>query len=536
MRRMFLFILALVMCLSLYACGEEEPKAPPEPTEWVMNTEYITQRVAEFAASEELKFLQDTYAETVREYNGADKVYGPYLTGAAEVYALRENSKGQHYILMGIDGDMNYAPDCYCDRVQVVYDIDSGIYYDSLSQNRMELQGHYSTIQDTAIFITLNGGSNYQEALENIPRTFGGDSRNPGYVFMRELTADEIASINTALGLEPIPLRGMAARPELDTTPQQRQQIIADAVKQLVETELYYVLYPDCSQPMVEAAAEFAIVTSLDTHNIVIKLSDADTNLYGATYDKLVVDMKTGTVYSQSEFDLEVNLLTPEGIACLLADVSNRVFNGQEEFFWSSSEESNYKLTENEIAAINKELENYFIENPIEPLPTEPPAEPTEEMEQQPAEDTQITVEKKELTVSNQFVIDSLRKIQSTAQYQTYAVEPATIGLLAAYEYYIEDFDGFEVHLLMLRVAGIDTELHGITGNVFFVNPDTGAICSELDLGLDWTGNIGKIEDAYVAILCSSFWHGDGERIWSEMETMIMVPQSDLDAINQALK
>lgn len=542
MKKAILFLLAAALCVSFCACGEKKPEGPPEPSEWVINTEYITQRVTEFAASEELKFLQDNYEARV-DYHGNDKAYGPYLTGAAEVYALRGDGKGQHYILMGIEGDMQLAIDTYVDRIQVVYDIDSGSYYDSLSQNRMELRDHYSAIQDSAIFITINGGSNYQEALENIPRTFGGGTLNPGYVFMRELTTDEVDSINTALGLEPLPLRGEAARPELDTTPAERQQIIVDAVKQLAETELYYELYPDCKKPMVDAAAEFAIVTSMDTHNIIIKLADANTERYGETSEKLVVDMKTGTVYTQMEFDWEAWTATPEGIAHILADVCEYVFDGQEEFFWSSGEESNYKLTGDEIAAINEELSDYFDENPIEPLPTEPPEE-TESENAESAEELVEEIPQKmpastgtgALSVSNQFVVDALQSIQNTKHYQTYAVDPATIGLQAAYEYYLEDFEGFEVHLIMLRVSGIDTDLYGISSNVFLVNPDTGAIYSEFELGLDYTGNIGKIEDAYVAILCSSFWNGDDTGIWSEMEQIAQISQEDLTAINNALR
>ena len=541
MKKAILFLLAAALCVSFCACGEKKPEGPPEPSEWVINTEYITQRVTEFAASEELKFLQDNY-EALVDYHGNDKAYGPYLTGAAEVYALRGDGKGQHYILMGIEGDMQLAIDTYVDRIQVVYDIDSGSYYDSLSQNRMELRDHYSVIQDSAIFITINGGSNYQEALENIPRTFGRGTLNPGYVFMRELTTDEVDSINTALGLEPLPLRGEAARPELDTTPAERQQIIVDAVKQLAETELYYELYPDCKKPMVDAAAEFAIVTSMDTHNIIIKLADANTERYGETSEKLVVDMKTGTVYTQMEFDWEAWTATPEGIAHILADVCEYVFDGQEEFFWSSGEESNYKLTGDEIAAINEELSDYFDENPIEPLPTEPPeetesenAESAEELVEEIPQKMPVLTENGALSVSNQFVIDALRSIQNTKHYQTYAVDPATIGLQAAYEYYLEDFEGFEVHLIMLRVAGIDADLYGFSSNVFLVNPDTGAIYSEFELGLDYTGNIGKIEDAYVAILCCSFWNGDDTGIWSEMEQLTSISQNDLEAISNAL-
>jgi hypothetical protein len=248
------------------------------------------------------------------------------------------------------------------------------------------------------------------------------------------------------------------------------------------------------------------------------------------------------------EFDWEAWTATPEGIAHILADVSEYVFDGQEEFFWSSGEESNYKLTEDEIAAINEELSDYFDENPITPLSTEPlPTEPPEETESENAESAEEVVEEipqkmpvltenGALSVSNQFMVDALRNIQNTKHYQTYAVEPATIGLQAAYEYYLEDFEGFEVHLIMLRVAGIDTDLYGFSSNVFLVNPDTGAIYSEFELGLDYTGNIGKIEDAYVAILCSSFWQGDSDFFWSEMETITSIPESDQNAINNALK
>lgn len=73
MKRTLSFILALAMMLFLCACGSKEPEGPPEPSEWVINTEYISQRVTEFKTSEELKFLQDIYAETVVEFYGTDK-------------------------------------------------------------------------------------------------------------------------------------------------------------------------------------------------------------------------------------------------------------------------------------------------------------------------------------------------------------------------------------------------------------------------------------------------------------------------------
>lgn len=60
MKRVICFLLAVFLCVSLGACGEnglDKPAGPPEPTEWVISTEYISQRVLEFKESEELKFL-----------------------------------------------------------------------------------------------------------------------------------------------------------------------------------------------------------------------------------------------------------------------------------------------------------------------------------------------------------------------------------------------------------------------------------------------------------------------------------------------
>jgi len=541
MKRTMYLILAAVLCISLCSCGSKEPEGPPEPTEWVISTEYITQRVTEFAASEELKFLQDSY-EALVDYHGNDKTYGPYLTGAAEVYALRDDGKGQHYILMGIEGDMQLAIDTYADRTQVVYDIDSGSYYDSLSCNRAELQDHYTPIKGTAIDITINGGSNYQEALENIPRTFGGDSRFPGYVFTRELTADEVTSINKALRLEPIPPRGIGARPELNTTPEELRRITVDTVKQLAGRELYYKLYPNCDAPSVSAAIEFAEDISLKMHCLIIELADADTS--GGEKGKLVVDMKTGIVYDDDTFvEYDETVDNPVKAASLLAEASMWVFGGQEEFLWSNAVESNRILDESEIKTINGELAEYFSENPIAPLPTEPPMEtateaaPDEEGIPAAEEQSPETGDKKpQQNVSNQFLMDALQNIQKTEHYQMYADESSAIVLKAAYEYYLEDFEGFEVHLLMLRVDGVDTNLYGFSSNVFLVNPATGEIYSEYDLGLDFTGNIGSIQDAYVAILCSSFWMGDDTVIWSDMEQITTLSQTDVDAINQARK
>ncbi|MBR4290933.1 MAG: hypothetical protein IKT52_09890 [Oscillospiraceae bacterium] len=534
MKRTVLSILAVILCLSLCACGNGEsaaPTMPEEPKEWLISTEYITQSVIEFDASEEWNFLQDTWASG-RILYGADKAYGPYLTGAAEVYVLGSEDKDQHFILMGIEGDMQLE-DIVFDRDIVAYDIDSGSYYDSISWNRAELQARYEQIKDTPIGITFGCSSNYSEAVNSFPDNFTGGKR--GYAFVRELSADEIAYINTALNLEPLPDRGAEAAPELNTTPEERQQVVVDALKQFAGSELYHALYPSSAAPLVQAAAEIVEEISLRTHSLVIKLADANTD--DGSLGKLVVDMETGALYTDREFDPEWDGLdTPEKVAHLLAGSYDRILGGEEEIFFSQNE-TNYKLSDGEITAINQELVNYFAQNPIAPPPTEPVVDDIEFAEEveQTSQNTSPAVESKPLSVSNQFVIDVICSIRNTDQYQSYAENPATIGLEMAYEYYLEDFEGFEVHLIMLRVTGIDTDIHGITGNVFLIDASTGTVYSEFDLGLDWSGNIGKVEDVYVAILCDLFWHGEQNMIWSEAAQLTSIPQTDLDAINNAL-
>ena len=57
MKRVTALLLAISMMLSLAACGEKEPEGPPEPTEWVISTEYITQRMQELISIEVKEIL-----------------------------------------------------------------------------------------------------------------------------------------------------------------------------------------------------------------------------------------------------------------------------------------------------------------------------------------------------------------------------------------------------------------------------------------------------------------------------------------------
>ena len=192
-------MLAASLILSLAGCGEKKPEGPPEPTEWAITTEFITQKLAEYAASEELQFLLDNH-KALADYHGQDKTYGPYLTGAAEVYALYGDGQGYRFLLMYVEGDFQLAIDKFFESAAVVYDFDSDMLYDSLNQERPELKEKYDVLRDTAMYIALNCGSNYEDNLANLPNSFGDDN-NPSYIFIRELTAEEEKALREAAGM-----------------------------------------------------------------------------------------------------------------------------------------------------------------------------------------------------------------------------------------------------------------------------------------------------------------------------------------------
>lgn len=390
MKRAMAFLLAVMMVVSLCACGTSgAPQAPAEPEEWIITSQYVAGKIAEFTVTDTYQKMVDCFISDFSDVNAKLIVRRPYLNAAIEYYL---NDPQCHLLIMALRGDFGTEIG-YSDKLILIYDMDTGIFYDSMNQWSIEYVEQYAS------------GDEIQCKLLSIPYEKYTALPNNGPIWTQfelysTLPVDGIVAVNTALGVEE-PLGDI-----------QYERMSADA-----ETE-------PPAEPETEA----------------------------------MVDV---TEYVEAD-----------------------------------------------------------AQQPAEKIPQE----------------IQAAGESNEPSVSNQFVVDAIWNIQNTKHYQTYAADPSAIGLQAAYEYYLEDFEGFEVRLLMLRVGGIDTDLHGFSSDVFLVNPDTGVIYSEFDLGLDYTGNIGKIEDAYVAILCSSFWQGDDTVIWSDMEEITSIPQSDLNEINQTLK
>jgi len=390
MKRAMVFLLAAMLVVFLCACGTSgAPQTPTEPEEWTITAQYVAGKIAEFTATDIYQKMVDCFISDFSDVNAKLIVRRPYLDAAVEYFL---NDPQCHLLIMALRGDFG-AEIGYGDKLILIYDMDTGVFYDSMNQWSSEYAEQYAS------------GDKIQCKLLGVP--YEKYTALPGnepiwtqYELYSILPADEIAAVNTALGVEE-PLGDI-----------QYERMSADA-----ETE-----------------------------------TPAET--------------ETGAIIDVTEF--------------VEADVQQ------------SAEETPQEI--------------------------------------------QSTVASDEFSVSNQFIIDAIRNIQNTKHYQTYAGDPSAIQLKVAYEYHLEDFEGFDIHLLMLAVDGIDTDMYGFCSNVFLVDPVNGAIYSEfnVDLNADW--NFHSEEGAYAPILASWFWQDPSVVIWSDMEQITLIPQADLDSINNSLK
>lgn len=395
MKRTITLMLVVVLCIALCACGiSGAPQIPTEPEEWTITPQYVAGKIAEFTTTETYQNMVDDFVENFTDVNAKLIVRRPYLVAAIEYYL---DDPQCHLLILALRGDF-CAVDSYDSRLILVYDMESGVFYDRMSQSVPEYAEKYTQIEGSAAAGIL---SRPHETFDELP------SNEPlwtEYELYKMLTGEEVAAVNTALGVE----------------------------------------------------------------------EPAD--------------------------DIQYEHLPTE---------------------------------------------------PLETPDAEPESEPAPDMDEIPAEEVQEAETGDEqpkenivespkavdgaLTVDNQFLIDAARNIQSSKHYQEYAADSSTIRLKAAYEYRLEDFEGFDVHLLMLVVDGIDTDMYGFSADVFLIDPVTGALYSEFNVDLNAEWNFQCVEDTYVPILASSFWMGSDDIIWSDMEQIIQILQEELDKLNNAL-
>jgi len=201
-------------------------------------------------------------------------------------------------------------------------------------------------------------------------------------------------------------------------------------------------------------------------------------------------------------------------------------------------------LNAEELAKVNKALD---VEKPTEgilyePLPTEPPTEaPMEEPAEEAVEDIPVdapavelpAAQSGEVTVSEQFLADAVQNFQNSKRYQEVAGDPSSIHIVAAFEYAMPDFQGYDVHVLVVRVDGVDTDMWGFSADTFLVDIRTGNIWHEGNLDVDNWGDFATLEHAFACIISTAVW--EQQIIWSDMEARTDLSQSMIDAANTSL-
>ena len=370
---------------------------------------------------------------------------------------------------------------------------------------------------------------------------------------------------------------GSAGAPQIPTEPEEwtiTSQYVAGKIAEFTATETYQNMVDDFVEAFTDVNAKLivrrpylvaAIEYYLDDpqcHLLILSLrGDFCSTSYYDTRLTLIYDMESGVFYdrlNQSIPEYAEKYAAIEGSA--VAGILGRPHETFDELpgnepLWTEHELYKF-LAEEEVAAVNTAL---GVEEPSDEIQYEqletPDAEPEKESVPDMDEIPEGEVQEPEtggeqpeenaveslkavngvLSVDNQFLINAARNIQSTKHYQEYAAALSTIQLKAAYEYRLEDFESFDLHLIMLRVDGIDTDMYGFCADVFLVDPATGEVYSEFNVDLNAEWNFQSVEDTYAPILSSSFWMDPSVIIWSDAEQITQIPQEDLTAINNAL-
>jgi len=309
-------------------------------------------------------------------------------------------------------------------------------------------------------------------------------------------------------------------------------------------------------KPYVEAAIEYYLADP--ACHLLILLVRGDFCWNGSYTDvmKLIYDIDTGAFYDGmvgygSEFDTRYPGISGTAIESLLFR-PNEVYTselGKEPLY--TQFEVYHALSAEELATVNKAL---GVEKPAEgilyePLPTEPPTEPpteapapVEEPEvEAPVEESVVdapvvevpAVQSGEVTVDSTFLANAARNFQSSKPYQDVAGDPSSIRIRSAFEYALPDFMGHDVHALVVRVEGVDTDMWGFSADTFLVDIATGNIFHDGNLDLNNWDDFAAPEDAFAAIFCTSVW--ENQMIWSDMETRTDLPQSMIDEANASL-
>ena len=311
-------------------------------------------------------------------------------------------------------------------------------------------------------------------------------------------------------------------------------------------------------KPYVDAAIEYYMADP--ACHLLILLVRGDFCWNGSYTDvmKLIYDMDTGNFYDGmvghgSEFESRYPGISGTAIESLLFRPNETYTTELGKEPLHTQYEVYHALNAEELETVNKAL---GVEKPsegilYEPLPTEPPTEtptdaPTEAPAEEPVVETPVenipadasavkvpAIQSGEATTSAQFLTDAAKLFQSSKRYQEVAGDPSSIRIRAAFEYSLSDFVKHNVHVLVVRLEGIDTDMWGFSADTFLMDIATGNIWHENNLDVNNWGDFAMPEDAFACIICTPVWEQDS--IWNEDETRTDLPQSVIDEANASL-
>ena len=540
MKRIICLILALSMCLSITACGSSDSPEPTEPDSWIIDTQYVTDIMNQFMVSEDYQKMVLEFETAFHDSNATLNVRKPYVDAAIEYYMADPSF---HLLILAVRGDFCWD-DSYTNVMNIVYDLDTGIFYDSMLGHGGGFEVRYPEASGTAIeSLLFRPKETYTTELVKEPL-------HTQYEVYHALNAEELAAVNDALGVEE-PDEGIVYERLAPAEPENwviDPQYIADILTEFMSTTGYQRMVTEFEtafhsdhatlivrKPYVDAAIEH-YVESEGTHLLILAVRGD----FGFDNRLIIIyDLDTGLFFdriSESDPEQAAQYAAYEGKTqtMITAMPYDNIVNLEDGALLWTDAESYRMLNQEELAHVNQILDAEEPSDDIlyESVPTQAPAEAPTEMPDEVPDDNPASLGN-EGTVTAQSLADAARRFQSGKQYQEFSDDSSRIQIVAAFEYTMTNFEGHDVHVLVIRVDGVDTNMWGYSADTFLVDISTGNVWFEGNLDMNNWGDFSTPEDCFACIIGCSVWEQDG--IWSEDETRTALPQSMIDGANNAL-
>ena len=326
MRKVISLILALALCLSLCACDGSEAQMPTESQEptktddWVLSTKYVVGTVAEFMISEEYQKMLSDFDASFHDDTAKLIVREPYVKAAVEFYL---DDPACHLLILLLSGDFA-TESAYHNQLVLIYDMDSGVFYDSLNGAEPGQAEKYAPFQEKP-----------QTTLLYIPYDVYTNLHDGGFIWSelertKFLTAGELEAANKALGTEEagegivyekLPAEAPAEEPVEDIpadTPAVdapitmsgavtvSEQTLADIARFFQSTQRYQEAAYEPSSIQIVAAFEYTM-PSFEGHDVqvlVVRVDGVDTDMWGLSADTFLVDIPTGNIWHEGNLDM----------------------------------------------------------------------------------------------------------------------------------------------------------------------------------------------------------------------------------------